>query len=318
MTFEAIDLPLISIVISNFNGRKMLRECVSSLMNQTYPNREVILVDAGSTDGSPELIEQEFQAVKLVKERKIGIGEAINIGIRKSRGDLIVIDFNSDEIASRDWLSLLYAALESSSGVGAVGGIRIQYGSDYIDDAGCKIYFFGLPSKIGQGMEYENYTKEPYRVDFLTCMLIERKLVNRLGFVDENYFIYGEDVDYSLRVRKTGLELLCVPAAVTYHKVNLSIGSQTARQQYFLRRAQMRLVLKLFSPAKIFASLVWLGFVSVTDALAVVPLFGAAIAKTRYAYLYTTDSREGVKASIKALLWNFANLKSTFVARAKS
>ncbi|MGD0644634.1 MAG: glycosyltransferase family 2 protein [Candidatus Bathyarchaeia archaeon] len=317
MTEELKKRPLISIVISNFNGRRSLRECLSSLMNLTYPNCEVIVVDAGSTDGSPELIEQEFQTVNLVKERKIGIGEAINIGIRKSRGDLLVIDFNSDEIASREWLSILYDALESSSKVGAVGGVRIQYGSNNIDDAGHKIHFFGAISKIGQGMKYENYPKEPYRVDYLSCMLIEKKLVKKIGFVDETYFIYGEDSDYSLRVQKAGFALLCVPAAFTYHMVNLSIGSQTAKQQYFLRRAQMRLMLKHFSPAKIFASLMWLVFVIFTDALAVVPLFGVAITKTRFSYLYTTNPLEGLKASIKAALWNFANLKSTFAARAE-
>jgi len=97
--------------------------------------------------------------------------------------------------------------------------------------------------------------------------------------------------------------------------VSLSIGSQTARQQYFNRRAQMRLMLKNFSPAQILVSMMWLSFVIFTDALAVVPLFGAAIGKTRFSYLFTTNPLEGLKASLKAVFWNFANLKSTFEER---
>jgi GT2 family glycosyltransferase len=308
--------PLITIVISNYNSRALIGECLSSLMNLTYPNYEIIVVDAASTDGSARFIEEEFPKVNLIKAEKMGIGKAINLGIKASKGELVVVDFNSDEIASPEWLSKLYSVLKNSPNAGAVGGIRIKYGSNHIvDSAGGRMYFFGHQSKIGEGEDYGKYPKNPREVDYLGCILVYSSIISKVGLLDEDYFIYGEDADYCLRIRKAGYRILCVPEAVTYHKVSLSLGEETLRQRYFLRRAETRVVMKNGSPPEILLSLLWAVFLISTDALMLLPMFRVLVSKTRFSYLCNKKPFEYLRVSVKALMWNLKNMSQTFEKR---
>jgi hypothetical protein len=285
-------------------------------MNLTYPNYEIVVVDAASTDGSAKLIEEEFPKVNLINAEKIGIGKAINLGVKASKGELAVIDFNSDEVASPEWLSKLYAALKDSPNAGAVGGIRIKHGSNnVVDSAGGRIYFFGHQSKIGEGENYREYPKNPREVDYLGCMLVDRNIISKVGSLDEDYFIYGEDADYCLRIKKAGYRILCVPEAVTYHKVGLSLGERTLRQKYFLRRAETRLVMKNGSPLEILLSLLWAAFLISTDALMLLPMFRVLVSKTRFSYLCEKKPFKSLRVSVKALVWNLMNMSQTFEKR---
>jgi len=312
------DFPLVSIIISNYNSKGSLAECLSSLLGMSYPNCEIIVVDAASTDGSAEFVEENFPKVKLIREKRIGIGEAINVGIRASKGKLVVIDFNSDEVASPEWLCNLYVILKGSPWIGAIGGARIKWGSDnIIDSAGGRLYFFGHQSKIGEGRKYEEYPKTPREVDYLGCMLLERKIVDRIGLLDEAYFIYGEDADYSIRVKKAGYKVVCAPEAITYHKVSYSVGEQAERQKYFLRRAETRLVLKNGSLMEILFSMLWTEFLIFIDALMLLPMLRALISKSRFAYLYEMNLYGSLKMSVKALLWNLVNMSLTCRERQK-
>src|SRR5713226_7697248 len=96
--------PLVSIVISNFNGGAYVRRCLKALQELTYPAVEIIVVDAGSTDDSVAILQREFSTVRVVQAGRIGIGEAINIGIRLSHGDLLLLYYNIDEMASPAFL----------------------------------------------------------------------------------------------------------------------------------------------------------------------------------------------------------------------
>lgn len=89
--------PSVSVIVSNYNGGELLKRSLESLLKQDYPSLEVIVVDAGSTDRSPDTIMKEFPEVFLIpKEARIGIGEAINIGITHAKGEVIVFDFLRD------------------------------------------------------------------------------------------------------------------------------------------------------------------------------------------------------------------------------
>src|SRR5256886_17512919 len=117
--------PLVSIVISNFNGAGYLRRCLNALLQLNYPSVEIIVVDAGSTDDSVAILQSDFSTVKVVEAGRIGIGEAINNGIRLSRGDLLLLHYNIDEIAAPAFLDRLVDVLQSFQGVRAVGGTPV-------------------------------------------------------------------------------------------------------------------------------------------------------------------------------------------------
>ena len=91
--------PKVSLIISNFNGKDMLRDCLLSLKQLDYPDYEIIIVDAASTDGAPQMVKEEFPEVILVNsKRKLGVDEAINIGLKKASGEIIGFDLNNDEL----------------------------------------------------------------------------------------------------------------------------------------------------------------------------------------------------------------------------
>jgi GT2 family glycosyltransferase len=265
---------MVSIIISNHNGKDLLKECLSSLMALAYPNFEIIVVDAGSNDGTPEMVRQCFPLVKLVETSEIGIGEAINIGMRNAVGDIIVFDFNNDEIASADWLNQLLNVLGSSSNIGVVGGTRILFGTDgVIDDAGSKIYLFGHMSKIGRLKKFAGYAKDPKEVDYVNCIAAKKETIDKVGRLDEQFFIYGEDADFCLRAKKAGYRIVQVPDAITYHRVSAIIGQETPRQVYYNRRAQIRVILKHFSAPRKMLALPWIALMTAVDASMLCPFF---------------------------------------------
>jgi len=175
---------LVSIIISNYNGKEHLRECLSSLMRLKYANYEVLVVDAASTDGSPEMVQRAFPEVKLIKKRKIGIGEAINFGIMAAKGDFIAFDLNNDDVVDENWLGSLVEVLDSSQDIGVVCGKRFSYNNKKIlDSAGGKINFFtGETPIIGQNkvnsMEYDVQRE----VDYFGVILTKRGVLKKVGY----------------------------------------------------------------------------------------------------------------------------------------
>jgi GT2 family glycosyltransferase len=310
--------PFVSIVISNYNGGAFIKECLNSLINLDYPNYEIIVVDAGSTDGSPEFISMHFPSVRLIKVGRMGIGKAINIGIKQARGEVIVFDFNSDEIASKKWLSNLIDVLYSSERIGVVGGTRILYGTNgIIDDAGMKFNIFGHASKILRGRTLNYLHKEPAEVDYVNCVATRREVINKIGMLDETFYIYGEDADFCIRAKKAGYKVIQVPSAITYHKVSASIGGQTPKQIYFLRRANMRIAIKHFSPIKILISMAWFSFMIFVDAMMLFPAIRKIALKTPYPYYAMQGTPAHLIASLRAFLWNLKNMQTTIMARSK-
>jgi GT2 family glycosyltransferase len=310
------DLPFVSVIISNRNGGKFLQHCLASLGGLRYPNYEVIVVDAGSTDDSSTVVKTRFPEVALIEMGKIGIGEAINVGIQKSKGDIVVFDFNSDEMASCDWLSNLVEVLNSSAEIGVVGGTRVLYGTDgMIDDAGARISFFGHSSKIARGQKLADLPPQPKEVDYVSCIATRKDVIKRVGLLDEAFFIYGEDADFCIRVRKATYKVVQVPAAVTYHMGSASVGKQTPRYVYFNHRAILRNILKHFSIPKMAAGIAWVFFLTMMDAAMFVPPFKKLVSHTAYQYLSGRDTLSHFKASLDAVLWNFRNIRATFASR---
>ncbi|MDH5686564.1 MAG: glycosyltransferase family 2 protein [Candidatus Bathyarchaeota archaeon] len=243
--------PFVSVVISNLNGAEVLGECLDSLRRLTYPNYEVVVVDAQSDDGSCDLVERSFPWVKLIKARRIGVGEAINIGIRASKGRLIAFDFNNDEVAHPSWLSSLVEVIKESDDIGIVGGTRVFHGSDNrIFEAGMKLDFFFHTHQRHRLKRIDDIPMELVNVDYVAVGLFRRELIDEIGWFDEDYYFYGEDADFCLRTRRRGYRVVNVPWALTSVKGSLTVGEGSPRQIYFSRRAGIRLVLKFksFSP----------------------------------------------------------------------
>jgi len=236
--------PLASIIISNYNGKDLLRDCLNSLGRLKYPNYEVIVVDSGSTDGAPEMVKNEFPWVKLIRRGKIGIGKAINIGISKSRGDILVFDLNNDDIVSEDWLNPLVKTLLSSPKVGVVCGKRYIADTNGILDSAGSTIFLGITIGRGHGKKDSAKYNRIQEVDYVAVLATRRDVIERVGLLDEDFYIYGEDVDFCLRARKLGYKIVYVPSSVFYHRRSTTIGEKSPRGLYWTARSRILLILK--------------------------------------------------------------------------
>ena len=237
-------LPLVSIIISNYNGKDLLRGCLNSLKRLRYPNYEVIVVDSGSIDGAPEMVKKEFPRVKLIRKGKIGIGEAINIGISASRGDVLVFDLNNDDIVSEDWLDPLVETLLSSPTIGIVCGKRYLADTNSILDSAGSVILFGITIGRGHGkMDSAKYNRIQ-EVDYVPVVATRRDVIERVGLLDEDFYIYGEDVDFCLRAKKLGYKTVYVPSSVFFHKRSATIGERSPRGLYWTAKSRILLIIK--------------------------------------------------------------------------
>ena len=294
-----------SVIISNYQGINFLPKCLHHLINQTYKNFEVIFVDAGSTDGSPEYVQKDFPEINVIKCGRIGIGEAVNIGIRHSTGDIIIFDFNTDEYVEVNWLEEIIKQLEKFNFNIITGTTRLIYGTNLIDEAGVNINLFGQAKKIGHLKETDTFIFPNRAVDYVGSPAFHRKILEKIGPIDEDYFIYAEDLDFCYRAKLIGIETKSAPLARSHHHIRGTMSSNKRVLEYFLRRAHIRFQIIYSSPFRILISLTFICIF-----LTFASLVGAVSCLQNSPIFY--DKFIG---RIKAILWNIKNINKTLNRR---
>lgn len=227
--------PKIWIIIINFNGKRFLDTCLSSVLNLGYDNHKVVLVDNASTDRSVQLVETNFPQVKIIKNNdNFGFAKGNNIGIKYAieHGANFVLLLNQDTIVERNLLNeaMKFAKEHADASLFCP---QIKYrNTNKIWWAGSKLFtkkqfFTSLSPKlgyhIGKKAEDRGQFNEARQVQYITgCALFIRKQVfDTIGFFDENFFMYGEDLDLSLRASKKGLKMYYFPNSTVWHCVPL-------------------------------------------------------------------------------------------------
>ncbi len=230
--------PRVGIVVLNWNGLQDTLECLESLSGMAYTNREIIIVDNGSTDGSPEAIRERYPEVRLLRNaRNLGFAGGNNAGIRKALDDgaEMVWVLNNDTIVEKDALSHLVATAMDSEEIGLASPViryyddpgTVQFCGSYIEWEKKRIVHMDeMGANIGNNMPMCLWG---------TALLIKRSSIDRIGFLDEKYFAYHEDEEYSMRAVRAGLRNVVEPQAVIFHKNSRSTGSNDAPFQVFLR-----------------------------------------------------------------------------------
>jgi GT2 family glycosyltransferase len=229
--------PLVSIVIVNYNGKIFLKKCLTSVLKTNYPNIEVIVVDNGSTDGSPELLRSfasDSEIKVILSETNLGFAGGNNVGIELATGDYVVF-LNNDTTVEPNWINELVRVLESDFTIGAAQSkLLLMDSPSHLDCAGLFSNFYGDTFARGQGeKDVEKYGCG----EIFTCkgasMIVRRKILERIGSFDSDYFTYYEDTDLSWRIRLAGYKILFVPSSIVYHKCNGSIPIVGARSLFF-------------------------------------------------------------------------------------
>lgn len=230
-------IPEISVIIVNYNGKDLLKACLESIQNQSYKNLGIIVVDNASTDGSVEYVRNLFPYVKVLPlSENYGFAKANGEGLKIAHGDYIML-LNNDIEAHNDCIKNLYEAMNVRPDVGICASKMIVYGKDTIDSAGDGFITSLKGYKRGEGMPSDLYSSEEYI--FGACAgaaLYRRKMLDEIGFLDEDFFLIHEDSDLNLRAQLSGWKTFYVPSAEVYHKVRSSIGSMSDMEIYHTLR----------------------------------------------------------------------------------
>ncbi len=225
--------PKVSIIIAHFDNLPVLLDCLKSCQNVTYPNYEIIIVQNGlrselSLTSMRGLSERVSKIINLPEN--IGYACANNLGVIKAldRGADYILLLNDDTIVSSTFLYILIEEAEKSPDVGMLGPKIF-----YFDDPN-KIWFAGaifnwkscMISFPGADQFEDKREDEPFDSDYITgcALLIKRKVIEKIGLLDERFFLYWEDVDWGLRAKNAGYRNIIVPNAHIWHKVSVSTG----------------------------------------------------------------------------------------------
>jgi len=241
-------MQMVSVIIVNYNSGEHLKECLSSVLGQSYTNFEVIVIDNCSTDGSVKYAQRNFPEVKVVKNSdNLGYGGGNNIGFKNACGDYIAV-LNPDTVVDEDWLKELVTAIQRRPDVKmATSKVLLYHDPKRINACGNDMHFTGLVFSRGLGERENRYAKEEYVVAPSGCsFLVPIELVEEIGFFDtelSNHWLF-EDTDLAIRLQLRGYKCLFTPHSKVYHKFALKMSSL---RYFMLERGRYMLLLKNLS-----------------------------------------------------------------------
>jgi GT2 family glycosyltransferase len=224
----AASRPVVHAVTLNWNKYEDTIECVRSLQQSEYPLARILVLDNGSTDGSGDRLERELRApgVEVLRNRlNEGFARGMNACLRDSvgHGADVVFSVNNDTVIDPRCVGRLVEALEADPEAGVAGpAILFHARPDVVwQGGGFFSYWKAGLSVPGKGRRATDLGEVPARVTFLTgcAVLVARRVLERVGYLDPAYYFYAEDVDFDLRVRQAGLHLVFVPRARVWHKI---------------------------------------------------------------------------------------------------
>lgn len=250
--------PQVSCVVLNWNGWRDTVDCLDALKGSAYPRLRLIVVDNGSADDSVARIQAAHPNVLLLQTgSNLGFAGGNNVGIRHalSDGADYVWLLNNDTRPDCDSLPALVGKAMKDKTIGAVASVCYYAASPAKVEA-------WAGARVNLWIGYGRNTREPRRDEWFhslngTSMLISRVALEDAGLLDEGFFLYWEDTEFSLRLRKRGWRIAAAPDSRVLHKVNASTRGNKVVLDRFQTASGLRL-LRLHSPAPRLASLLFL------------------------------------------------------------
>jgi hypothetical protein len=236
--------PSVSIILLNYNNHHYTVDCIRSLQEITYPNYEIVVVDNGSKPDSIQAVRTAYPQVTLIETgQNLGFTGGNNVGIRYAldkRADYIIL-LNNDTVVAPDMFDILIDVMEKDPTIGVTGP---------------KIYYHDHPKtlwSIAGGINWKNGTSymiglneedrgqfgdTPQQADFITgCALLVRRAVwEKVGLLDDDFFIYYEETEWCVRAGRAGYKLVYVPQAVLWHKISIEARAVSPWAYYYMTR----------------------------------------------------------------------------------
>ena len=264
--------PLVSVIILNYNAGELLLNCIESIKKSAYKNLEVIVVDNISTDKSQEICKEKYPDIKLIQNAEnFGYCEGNNVGIRKAKGDFIMI-LNPDTIVEPNCIrELIFAHEKLGEGLYQPKILSLNE-KQVLQSTGNMIHVFGFGFAKDKGRKDEEVDEEIKKIGYAsgTCLFTSRNVFEKVGLLDAFLFLYHDDLDFGWRASQIGINSYYIPKSKIYHVESYSL-KWSAKKFYWLERNRKYCLLTHYSKntyAKMHYSLclvdlfVWIFYIS--------------------------------------------------------
>jgi hypothetical protein len=240
----------ISIITVNYNGLNDTCALIDSIpFNE---DMEVIVVDNGSKDNEANTLQARYPHIKAIRsDINLGFAGGNNLGIKAAKGKYMYL-INNDTIFKEFSLQVLIKRLESSPKIGMVcPKIRFAWGNHPIQFAG----YTPLTSitvrnrAIGFGEEDKGQHDTPHQTPYVhgAAMMLKREVIDKVGLMPECYFLYYEELDWSMMITQAGYDIWYEPASTIYHKESQTTGQNSPLRTYYITRNRLLLVKRNWS-----------------------------------------------------------------------
>jgi len=294
-----VAVPKVFIIILNWNGRDDTLVCLDSVRKLDYPDYHVAVVDNGSTDDSVKAIQACYPpAVWLTlirNDQNLGYTGGNNVGMRHAmeHGAEFVWLLNNDTLVEPDSLSALIKIAGDNPSAGIVGPKVLCYPNTHLLYSRGESYSLWFNRRsVNIGEVDQGQDKLPRKVDYVVgcSMLASKTFIEQVSMLDETYFAYFEEIDWCLRGRKKGFDILYVPGAVVYHKGGASTGGTFSATASYYRTRNW-----IYFTRKHAAVYHWVAFI---------PLF-AYVFMRRFLKALLRGDVPVIKSLMQAIAWNF-------------
>ena len=258
----------VSIVILNWNGEEMLRKFLPSvLVCSLEKDVEVCVADNGSTDGSCQLLEQEFPTVRLIRlDQNYGFAEGYNLALAQVDAEYVVL-LNSDVEVAPNWLKPLVAFMDAHPEVGACQPkILSQRNRDYFEYAGAAGGFIdrlGYPFCRGRIFDIVEKDEGQYDTNLPVfwatgaALFIRNQLYKEVGGLDGRFFAHMEEIDLCWRLRSRGHAIYCIPSSTVYHVGGATLKKENPRKTFLNFRNNLLMLYKNLPEKELHSVLFW-------------------------------------------------------------
>ena len=229
----------VAVVIVNYDGERLLPDCLAALAAQTLAPEQIVVADNGSRDGSLALLRAQHPAVRALElGRNHGFAGGANRGVRATSAPWVCV-LNSDATPAPDWLAQLTAAPRDAR-TWALGSVLVSACTGLIESAGDEYAAAGYAYKLLRERPLEELPAEPYRAFAApgAAPVFRRQVFDLLGGYEERFFMYYEDVDLAFRAALAGYHALLVPSARVTHRLGATTRSM-ARLRFYVARNSM-------------------------------------------------------------------------------
>jgi GT2 family glycosyltransferase len=312
------NLPKVSIIIVNYNGKKFLEQCLSALFKTDYPLScyEVIMVDNGSMDNSVKYVKENFPFVRIIAlSKNYGFTGGCNKGVKGARGEFVAF-LNNDTVVDKNWLRELVKVMQINKKIGMCGSkIIFIEKPEIVQYAGGYLHLLGA---IFDPFHESKPDRDFYYVGSIcgASFLIRKDLFEKVGGFDEDFFLYADEVDLCLRVWLVGYRVAYSPYSIVHHygegtvnKLNNKIAQsnnvlyarlRSSATIYHGNKNSMAFIIKNFQIKNLFIGVIFSYFYLLFQLI----------------WLLQTKSSE-IKFLIKAGFWPVRNFRNLWKKRIK-